>query len=61
MLWDILTDFVAYNVGYGCIKLVTGGRRPEKYLKDGGSVGIELLGLGVIVAVIAVFVLLLRG
>lgn len=52
MLLDFLLEFVAYNIGYFFIRLITGGKYPKEYLKDGGSIGVEIVGIIVFLAIV---------
>jgi hypothetical protein len=56
---EILLDVVAYNIGYFFTKLITGGKYPKEYLKDGGSTAIDVIGifvfLGVVIPVFYIF------
>lgn len=45
ILLEFLMEFVAYNIGYFIIKFITAGKYPQKYLEDGGSIGVEIVGV----------------
>ena len=54
MLIDFLLEFVAYNVGYFFIRIITGGRYPKEYLENGGNMGVEVIGVLISVIILSI-------
>jgi hypothetical protein len=57
MILHFILEFIAYNVGYFFIRIITGGKYPKEYLENGGSIGVEVVGVlvSVIILVIAFY------
>lgn len=52
MIQEILLEFLAYNIGYFFLRIVTGGKYPKEYLNDGGDIKVEITGILVFLAVV---------
>lgn len=52
MIQEILLEFLAYNIGYFFLRIVTGGKYPKEYLSDGGDIKVEITGILVFLALV---------
>ena len=51
---EFLLEFVAYNVGYFFIRLISGGKYPKEYIQNGGSIFVEVVGVIVLVLILSI-------